>query len=63
MDVQGQGVCGKSLYLPPNFIINLKLLLKIILKSYFEKEKKGKAYSSSTLATGSSQDESCQSFT
>ena len=26
---EGQGVCGKSLYLPLNFTVNLKLLYKI----------------------------------
>lgn len=27
MRVQGQGACGKSLYLPHNFAVNLKWLL------------------------------------
>ena len=32
MSVWGQGVYGKSLYLPLNFVVNLKLLFKIVFK-------------------------------
>ena len=32
LDVCGEGLFRKSLYLPPNFAMNLKLLLKIVLK-------------------------------
>lgn len=45
------------------FYYKSKTAFKNNFKKLFWKRKKGKAYSSSTLATGSSQDESCQSFT